>query len=87
MLVRICLIVAVLAGLAVGVLNFLQVKEKITVLQADLERETALHHEFEGKYQTTRKELDVCSKELKNTKDELATTVAARDKAEADLQA
>ncbi len=87
MLIRISLIVAILAGLAVGVLNFLKVKEKITVLQADLARETALHLEFEGKYKVTKKDLDTRTKELKDTKEELATTVAARDKAEADLLA
>ncbi len=87
MLIRISLIVAILAGLAVGVLNFLKVKEKITILQEDLARETALHLEFEGKYKTTKKDLDTRTKELKDTKEELETTVAAKEKAEADLLA
>ena len=33
MLIRISLIVAIIAGLAVGALNFVYVKEKITTLQ------------------------------------------------------
>ena len=40
MLIRISLIVAIIAGLAVGVLNFVKVKEKITTLQANLKTET-----------------------------------------------
>ena len=47
MLMRISLIVAIIAGLAVGGLNFVKVKEKITTLQADLDRETEAHKEFE----------------------------------------
>ena len=35
MLLRISLIVAILAGIAVGVLNFVKVKEKIEVLVTD----------------------------------------------------
>ena len=41
MLIRICLIVALVAGLAVGALNFVYVKEKITTLQTNLKTETA----------------------------------------------
>src|SRR5436305_1272988 len=40
MLVRISLIVAILAGLAIGVLNFTQVKEKITTLQKEKKEQT-----------------------------------------------
>ena len=47
MLMRISLIVAIIAGLAVGGLNFVKVKEKITTLQTDLETETKAHKEVE----------------------------------------
>ena len=54
MLIRISLIVAIVAGLAVGVLNFVKVKEKITTLQANLKTgDRRLHKEFEGKYNVT----------------------------------
>ena len=85
MLIRICLIVAILAGLAVGGLNFVKVKEKITTLQANLATETAAHKEFEGKFNVSQKDLKKRTDELKQTKAELEATVAAKDKAEADL--
>jgi hypothetical protein len=85
MLLRICLIVAILAGLAVGGLNFVKVKEKITTLQADLDRETKAHKEFEGKYTSTKKTLDKTTAELKQTQAILADATTAKEKAEADL--
>jgi hypothetical protein len=87
MLIRISLIVAIVAGLAVGVLNFIKVKEKITTLQADYKRESDLHKEFENKYNVTQKDLDKTTAELKQTKTTLEATTAAKDKAEADLVA
>ena len=87
MLIRICLIVALVAGLAVGSLNFIKVKEKITVLQTDLKRETGLHQEFEGKYNTTQKDLDKRTAELKQTQATLEATTAAKEKADAELAA
>jgi hypothetical protein len=87
MLIRICLIVAIVAGLAVGGLNFVKVKEKITILQADLDRESKAHKEFEGKFTTTKKDLDKRTAELKQTKAELEATAAAKEKADADLVA
>ena len=85
MLIRISLIVAILAGLAVGGLNFVKVKEKITTLQANLATETAAHKEFEGKFNVSQKDLKKRTDELKQTKAELEATVTAKDKAEADL--
>ena len=86
MLIRISLIVAILAGLAVGVLNFVKVKEKIIILQADLDRaRPPLHKKFEGKYNVTRKDLDKRTAELKQTKAELEATTAAKEKAESEL--
>jgi cell shape-determining protein MreC len=85
MLIRISLIVAILAGLAVGTLNFLKVKEKITTLQANLDTETKAHKEFQDKYTATQKDLDKRTAELKQTKAELEATAAAKEKAEADV--
>ena len=85
MLVRISLIVAILAGLAVGVLNFVKVKEKITTLQTNLDTETKAHQEFLGKYTASQKDLTKRTAELKQTKTELEATTAAKEKADADL--
>ncbi len=87
MLIRISLIVAIVAGLAVGGLNFVKVKEKITTLQANLETETKAHQEFEAKYHATKKDLDKTTAQLKQTKAELEATTEAKEKAEADLAA
>ena len=85
MLIRISLIVAIIAGLAVGVLNFVKVKEKITTLQANLDTETKAHQEFLAKYTASQKDLTKTTAELKQTKAELEATAAAKEKAEADV--
>src|ERR1039457_6888188 len=87
MLIRISLIVAIIAGLAVGGLNFVKVKERIASLQANLDTETKAHKEFEGKYTDTKKDLNKTTAELKQTKAELEATTAAKEKADADLAA
>jgi cell shape-determining protein MreC len=87
MLIRICLIVALLAGLAVGGLNFVKVKEKITTLQTDLDREAKAHKEFEGKFTVTKKNLDKTTAELNTTKSNLEAATTAKEKAEADMLA
>ena len=87
MLIRISLIVALLAALAVGVLNFVQVKEKITTLQANLKTETEEHQKYLGLYTKTDKELKKTTADLNQTKATLEATTAAKEKAEADLAA
>jgi hypothetical protein len=87
MLIRICLIVALIAGLAVGALNFVYVKEKITTLQTNLKTETEAHQKFEKDYRVTKKELDKTTADLKQTKTNLEAATAAKDKAEADALA
>lgn len=87
MLIRISLIVAILAGLAVGVLNFVMVKEKITTLHANWQSELALHNKFEKQYTETKRDLDKRTAELKQTKAELEATTAAKEKAETELAA
>jgi hypothetical protein len=80
MLIRIALIVAILAGAAVGTLNFVKVKEKITKLQADLKEQT------EGR-QRAETELAAKNKELTKTKTELTQTKTALETTTADLAA
>jgi cell shape-determining protein MreC len=86
MLIRICLIVAILAGLATGGLNFVKVKEKITVLQTDLASEKQARASAESERDSTKKELDKTTAELKDTKSTLETTTSERDKALADVE-
>ena len=87
MLVRISLIVAILAAIAVGVINFVQVKPKVAKLETDLDRETKAHQEFEGKYNFTKSSLDKTNVILKQTIATLESTTAERDKAVTDLAA
>jgi hypothetical protein len=87
MLIRISLIVALLAGLAVGVLNFVKVKEKITTLQTNLDTETKAHQKFEHDYRTTKSDLDKTNAVLKQTLATLETTTAEKEKAQSDLAA
>ena len=87
MLIRISLIVAILAGLAVGVLNFVKVKEKITTLQTNLKTETDGAPEIPRALYKTEKELKKTTADLKQTKATLEATTAAKEKAESDLAA
>jgi len=84
MLIRISLIVAIIAALAVGALNFTQVKTKIITLQANLATETAAHVKFEGDFHKTSAELKKTSDTLKQTKATLEATTEERDKAVAE---
>ena len=81
MLIRISLIVAIIAGLAVTVLNFTQVKDKVTTLQTNLKEETAQHKKFQGLYTKTDAELKKTVTELKQTKATLEQTTEERDTA------
>ncbi|MCU0786189.1 MAG: hypothetical protein MUF81_19500 [Verrucomicrobia bacterium] len=87
MLIRISLIIAIVAALAVGVLNFVMVKEKIGTLITE-------RNDWHGKYDTTYAELTTTKKtlaqtesDLKQIQETLATTTAQRDKAVADAVA
>jgi hypothetical protein len=81
MLIRISLIVAIVAGLAVGALNFVKVKEKITTLQTDLSNEKTARAEAESKEQKARREMTIAKTELEETNKVLVATLAERDKA------
>ncbi|SRR5258708_1403452 len=84
MLIRITLIIAILAGLATGVLNFVVVKDKVITLQKDRDTEKAAHKEFQDKYTVTKKDLDKTTKELASTKEILKSTTEEKDKAVAE---
>ena len=87
MLIRISLIVAIIAGLAVGVLNFVKVKEKITTLYAERDSERSQKEEAQTQLADTRKTLDKTTAELKITKQNLETTTGERDKLQSDFTA
>lgn len=87
MLMRISLIVAIIAGLAVGGLNFVKVKEKITTLQTELKDQTDKRVKAETELASTKKDLNKTKTELTQTKATLEATTAAKDKAESDLAA
>jgi cell shape-determining protein MreC len=81
MLLRISLIVAIVAGLAVAGLNMLKVKEKVTTLQANLAEQTAGRQKAESELADTRRTLQKTEKDLASTKQTLETTTAERDQA------
>ena len=66
-MLRISLILAIVAGLAVAVLNFVMVKEKITNLQTNLKTETEAHRKFENDFRVTKSNLDKTNAILKQT--------------------
>jgi len=85
MLIRISLIVAIVAGLAVSGLNFLKVKEKITTIQQQREDERNAKVQAQTELASTKKDLEKTTADLKTTKANLETASAERDKAVADL--
>jgi len=87
MLLRICLIVAILAGLAVGGLNFVMVKEKVTTLAKDRDSERGQKVDALAKLDTTQKELATTKTKLTQTETELASTKTERDTAVAEAAA
>ena len=81
MLRRICLVVAILAALAAGGLNFVKVKGKITTLVTE-------RNDWHTKFTTADADLNKAKKnlvkteaDLKQTKDTLVATTAAKDAA------
>jgi septal ring factor EnvC (AmiA/AmiB activator) len=81
MLIRISLIIAILAGLAVGALNFVKIKETITTLRTDLADEKKARATAETDRDKAKRELAKTSADLKQTQDTLKTTIAEKDKA------
>ncbi len=84
MLLRISLIVAIIAGLAVGGLNFVKVKEKIVNLAKDRDNEKSLKETALNDLHNTQQQLAKTNAILKQTQAELASTKDERDKAVAE---
>ncbi len=81
---RICLIVAILAGAAAVGLNFVKVKEKVVNLATDRDNEKRMKEEKIAELNTTRKELNATTTKLKQTETELTSTKEDLTKAVAD---
>lgn len=75
MLIRISLIVAILAGLAVGGLNFVTIKEKVTTLKNNYESEKTARAAAETERDKNKKDLDKTTADLKQTKATLEATL------------
>ena len=79
--IRICLFLALLAALAVGVVNVVFVKDKINVLVTDRDTQRNGRITAEGERDRTKKELAATKKDLDQSKQDLAASNAERDKA------
>ncbi len=88
MLIRISLVIAILAGLGAGALNFIKVKEKVETLAAERNDWHGKFDKTDAELTTTKADLDKTSKDLKQTQETLAATSKERDTAvaEADKQ-
>jgi len=84
MLIRLSLIVAIIAGLAVGALNFTKIKDTITQLRTDLATQTTRADTAERSLAKTTKDLEKTTATLAETTKNLETATAARAAAEAD---
>ena len=87
MLLRISIIIAIVAALAVGVLNFVMVKQKIETVEQHRAEEQAAKVDAQTKLANTEKELEKTTADLKNTKETLAATEGERDRAVAEATA
>jgi peptidoglycan hydrolase CwlO-like protein len=81
MLIRISLVIAILAGLAAGALNFIKVKEKIETLATERNEWHGKFDKTDAELTSTKRDLDKTSKDLKQTQDTLAATSQERDAA------
>lgn len=81
MLIRISLIVAIIAGLAVGALNLVTVKQKVTTLQTNLTTTSNTLHATEITLRSTKKNLENTTAQLIQTNTALVASLTERDKA------
>lgn len=79
MLRRIILIVAIVAGLAAGVVNFTVVRQKIGLLQTDRDQQRSAKEEAQRNLAKTKRDLADTQNQLSQTKQDLASAQAARD--------
>ena len=85
MLIRICLIIAILAAIGAAVLNFVQVKEKIDKVVAERNDWHTRHDDKDRELTKTTKELKDTKTELTQTKQALTDMTGERDKAVAEV--
>src|SRR5665213_1054090 len=83
MLLRICLIVAILAGLGAGGLGYYEVSTQIPSLKDQRDKEHDAKVAEISAHNKTKTELKKTQGELAQTKQDLATTKGERDKADA----
>jgi multidrug efflux pump subunit AcrA (membrane-fusion protein) len=81
MLIRISLIVAIIAGVAIGVGNFVVVKDKINVLQTDLANTKTDLANTRNDLASTKRKLAQTQSELDATNKILEATITERDEA------
>jgi hypothetical protein len=81
MLIRICLIAAIIFGLAVGILNFITVKDKIVALQTDLSNTKTQLADTQNKLHKTERKLADTQAQLDATNQVLLATIKERDDA------
>jgi Skp family chaperone for outer membrane proteins len=87
MLLRISLIVAILAAIAAGVINFVSVKTKIETVVQQRDTEKGEKEKAQTELATTKRNLDKTTKELDSTKTELASTKEELGKAQTEVTA
>lgn len=87
MLLRISLIIAIVAALAVTVLNIVMVREKIETTERHRAEEQTAKEAAQTELASTKRDLEKTTADLKNTKETLATTEADRDKFQAEATA
>src|SRR2546430_273731 len=81
---RIGLIIAIIAGFAVGALNGVKVREKIQRLQSNLREQTDGRQKAETELASAKRELGVTAAALAQTKISLRAVTEERDSAFAD---
>ena len=86
MLIRISLIIAIIAGLAAGAINFIQVKQKIDGVVTERNDWNQKYVKTDTELTTTKGTLAKTEKELTTTKETLASTQQERDKAVAEAE-
>jgi uncharacterized protein (DUF3084 family) len=81
MLIRICLILAIVAALAAGTLNVLQVRDKISTLVTDRDTQRDNRVKAEGEREKAKKDLAKTEKDLTQANQELTGAKSDREKA------
>jgi uncharacterized protein (DUF3084 family) len=81
MLIRISLILAIIAALAAGTLNILQVRDKISTLVTDRDNQRSARLTAESDREKAKKDLAKAEKDLAQVNQELTDAKSEHDKA------